>query len=408
MPVDGAADEPAVPPGPVWWLVGPAAGGLRTYVETVGRHLAAAGVDWAVVPLTGAPRLQAAGGGEADTPGNLWAAAHRGGPAGAPDPWPAVRALAETVVGLRRLARGRPPRLLHAHGLRAAVVATLALPHTPLVVTLHTFPRGWWQRQAARWVARRSRAVVAVSRSLATWAAAHGIAAAAPGRPPQVHVLRPPLARPGRAALPRRRARRILGLPELGPVVGTVARLSREKGVDVLLRAVALVHHAGHPVSCVVVGSGPDEPGLRRLARRLGIEPWVRWAGPREGAARLLRAIDVYVQPSRHEAYGLAVAEAMAAARPVVASRTGGLVELIRDGVDGRLVPPGDAHALARVLLGLLRDERARQRLARAAVARASRWPDGAQVARQHVQLYAEVAPGAVAPAPRRGRNRRA
>ncbi|HEY8552271.1 MAG TPA: glycosyltransferase family 4 protein, partial [Thermaerobacter sp.] len=141
---------------------------------------------------------------------------------------------------------------------------------------------------------------------------------------------------------------------------------------------------------------------------RLGIAPWVRWAGPREGAARLLRAIDVYVQPSRHEAYGLAAAEAMAAARPVVASRTGGLAELIRDGVDGRLVPPGDAHALARVLLSLLRDERTRQRLARAAAARASRWPDGAQVARQHLQLYAEVAAAAVAPAPRRGRHRRA
>ncbi|HEY8552582.1 MAG TPA: glycosyltransferase, partial [Thermaerobacter sp.] len=315
MPVDRVADEPAIPPGAVWWLVGPAAGGLRTYVETVGRHLADAGAACAVIPLTVGPAALPAGLGEAGDPGSPWDATHRERAGGALGPWPAVRGLAATIPRLRDLAHRRPPRLLHAHGLRAAVLATLALPHTPLVVTLHTFPRGWWQRQAARWVARRSRAVVAVSRSLAAWAAGHGIAAAATsGRPPRVHVLRPPLPRTGPPAVPRRRARRILGLPELGPVVGTVARLSREKGVDVFLRAVALVHQAGQPVSCVVVGSGPDEPSLRRLARRLGIAPWVRWAGPREGAARLLRAIDVYVQPSRHEAYGLAAAEAMAAA----------------------------------------------------------------------------------------------
>lgn len=357
--------EPGHSPGSaIWWLAGPATGGLRTYVEAVSHHLQAAG-----------------------TPCRILVA-----PAGAA-PWRVVRALRAQVRG-----QPGPPRLIHAHGLKAALAATLAYPHVPLVMTLHTYPEGWWQRQVARWVARRCRAVVAVSRSLATWAVMGGIVpAAVPGQTAQVHVLVPPLHR--RPPLPRRRARRELGLPDVGPVVGTVARLSREKGIDVLLRAVALVHRHGFPLTCLVIGAGPEEPALRHLARRLGIDPWVRWAGRREGAARWLRAVDVYVQPSRREAYGLAVAEAMAAARPIVASRTGGLEELIRDGVDGRLVPPGDPPALARVLTGLLRDDGARHRLGRAAAARASRWPDAAQVARQHLQLYTQLA----APSPRRG-----
>ncbi|ADU51215.1 glycosyl transferase group 1 [Thermaerobacter marianensis DSM 12885] len=398
MHSDQVPDEPAMPAGAVWWLSGPAAGGLRAYVDDVTRHLRAAGLPCVVLPL----------------PAPAWRpnpTKPSGPPAGGGDP-PAgrsgigVAAFIGTVRALRSLARARPPRLIHAHGLKAAAVAALALPRVPLVMTLHTYPRGWWQRQVARWAAGHSRAVVAVSRALATWAALGGIAPPpGPGRPAQVHVLVPPLARHGRPPLPRRQARRLLGLPELGPVVGTVARLSPEKGVDVLLRAIALVHRAGFPVTCLVVGTGPDEPALRRLAARLGIDAWVCWAGPQEGAARLLRAVDVYVQPSRREAYGLAAAEAMAAGRPVVASRTGGLEELIRDGVDGRLVPPGDAHALARALVALLRDEKARHRLARAAAARASRWPDGARIARQHLQLYAQVASPAVAP--RRGRRDR-
>ncbi|EKP93902.1 glycosyltransferase [Thermaerobacter subterraneus] len=354
-------DEPSSPSGgTIWWLAGPAAGGVGTYVEAVGRQLVAAGASCRLITV----------------------------PAGGSSAWGALRAL-----GAQLRHQAGSPRLIHAHGLKAALAASLACPRVPLVMTLHTFPTGWWQRQVARWVARRCRAVVAVSRALATWAAVAGIVpAAAPGRPAQVHVLVPPLQRVGTALLPRQRARRELALPDVGPVVGTIARLSREKGVDVLLRAVALVHRHGLPVTCLVIGAGPDEPALRRLAGRLGIGAWVRWAGHRQEAARWLRAVDVYVQPSRQEAYGLAAAEAMAAACPVVVSRTGGLEDLVRDGIDGRLVPPGDPVVLARVLFGLLRDEAARHRLARAAAARASRWPDAAQVARQHLQLYGQLA----------------
>ncbi|GAB6875657.1 glycosyltransferase [Thermaerobacter litoralis] len=364
-------DKPAPPPaGPIWWVAGPAAGGLRAYVEAVGAQLQAAGAPCRILLAAGR------------------------------SPW---RKLAHLRAQVRD-PEPEPPRLIHAHGLKAAVVAAVAFPRVPLVLTLHTYPQGWWQRQVARWVARRCQAVVAVSRALATWAALAGVVPPpAPGRPSQVHVLVPPLRRPGPPAVPRQRARRELGLPDVGPVVGTVARLSREKGVDVLLRAVALLHRHGLPVTCLVVGAGPDEPALRRLAGRLGIGAWVRWAGHRPQAARWLRAVDVYVQPSRQEAYGLAVVEAMAAGRPVVASRTGGLEELIRDGVDGRLVPPDEPAALARVLASLLRDEPARRRLAQAAAARARRCPDAAQVARQHLQLYAQLV---AAPVPPRRRQR--
>ncbi|MFN6980081.1 MAG: glycosyltransferase family 4 protein, partial [Gemmobacter sp.] len=145
-----------------------------------------------------------------------------------------------------------------------------------------------------------------------------------------------PAATPGGAAALRAR----LGLREGDVVVGTLARLEPEKGVDVLVRAAARVPG----VSFVVAGEGGQRAALARLIARTGAP--VRLAGF-VAAGDLLDLCDIYVQPSRAEAFGLGVAEAMAAGRPVIASRAGGLPELVAEGETGLLVPPGDPAALA-------------------------------------------------------------
>lgn len=144
--------------------------------------------------------------------------------------------------------------------------------------------------------------------------------------------------------------------------VVTVSRLSREKGLDLLVRAVAqlLPEHPGLDVA--VAGSGPEQPVLEELCGRLGLAGHVRLLGVRDDVGDLLRRAAVFVSPSREEAGPLAVLEAMAAGTAVVATRVGGTPEVVADGVTGILVEP-DATGLAQGLRRVLSDAGLRARL---------------------------------------------
>jgi glycosyltransferase involved in cell wall biosynthesis len=113
----------------------------------------------------------------------------------------------------------------------------------------------------------------------------------------------------------------------------------------------------------VLVGSGPEETRLRRLADSLGITGRVYFAGEQREVAPYLAASDVFVLPSRAEGLGLALMEAMSAGLPCVASRVGGIPDLIEDGQNGLLVEPEDVAGLAKALLKLLEDRELAKRL---------------------------------------------
>jgi glycosyltransferase involved in cell wall biosynthesis len=110
-------------------------------------------------------------------------------------------------------------------------------------------------------------------------------------------------------------------------------------------------------------GDGPLRPELEREAARLGVEDRVRFLGHREDVPDLLAASDVFALPSLYEGSSLALLEAMAAGRAVVSSSIGGTAELIEDGANGLLVPPGDVGALSSAIRRLLRDDGLRARL---------------------------------------------
>ena len=154
-----------------------------------------------------------------------------------------------------------------------------------------------------------------------------------------------------------------LGLPEGAVAVGYVGRLHPEKGVGELCRAWAGLAGARPELHLVVVGEGSYEAEMRRI---LGDAPRVRWLGYREEVAPVLAALDLFVLPSWQESFGLAAVEAMAAGLPVVASRTGGLEEVVVDGGTGVLVPPRDPEALAAAVVELAADPERRRRLGRA------------------------------------------
>lgn len=142
-------------------------------------------------------------------------------------------------------------------------------------------------------------------------------------------------------------------------------RFHPSKGQDVLLRALPAVRERFPGARLEFLGGGPTLEECRRLAEELGVEAAVTFRGtvPRDEVARRLAAAAVAAVPSRSEAFGMVNVEAMAVGTPVVASRAGGIPEVVRDGEEGRLVPPGDPAALAAALSDLLAAGELRRRL---------------------------------------------
>jgi glycosyltransferase involved in cell wall biosynthesis len=157
------------------------------------------------------------------------------------------------------------------------------------------------------------------------------------------------------------RIRRELGIAPDAPVVGAVAVLRPQKALGVLVRAVAALLPQLPTLRLLVAGEGPERPALESLAAELGAGEAVTLLGQRSDVPDLLAAFDVAASSSSFEGSPLALMEYMDAALPVVATRVGGVPDLIDDGVHGLLVEPGDPGSLASALGGLLRDpERAR------------------------------------------------
>jgi glycosyltransferase involved in cell wall biosynthesis len=129
--------------------------------------------------------------------------------------------------------------------------------------------------------------------------------------------------------------------------VVTVANLRSEKAHEVLLHAAAHLLPRHRDLRYLIVGDGPRRAELKRLATSLGLDSRVTFMGHREDVPALLARADLFVLPSRSEAFPNGAMEAMAAGLPVIASRVGGLLDLIEDGRTGILVPPGDVAALA-------------------------------------------------------------
>lgn len=147
------------------------------------------------------------------------------------------------------------------------------------------------------------------------------------------------------------------GLSPSAAVVGTVGRLTEQKGYFELLHAWERVCESRHDAQLLLVGHGPKRDALEALAADLGIADQVQFTGPRDDVPDLLAAMDVFVFPSHGEGLPGALLEAMAAGLPIVATEVTGNVELLADRETGILVPPRDPAALAEATKRLLDDE---------------------------------------------------
>ena len=166
-------------------------------------------------------------------------------------------------------------------------------------------------------------------------------------------------------------------------VVGAVARLSPEKGLDYLVRAVTKLRDEGTSVRCVLAGDGPSRAQLERLADELGVRAHVEFAGEvaHEDVPAMLQRFDIFAMPSTWEGFGVAAIEASAMELPVVASNIHGIPDVVVDGETGLLVPARSPSALAGAIGRLAADPDLRRRMGaagRAFVSARYRWQDNA------------------------------
>jgi glycosyltransferase involved in cell wall biosynthesis len=277
-----------------------------------------------------------------------------------------LRALASSARGLSAWLRRNPVDVIHAHESAPALVAKLAtaLARRPIVVTYHGSGRDRVGQFAsiARYCADRT---ISVSHH------SGGDLVRLGGLPAErlevigLGVIAPPPVDPARVAQTRAR---LLG-PDGRFLSVTVARLTEQKGIDVLVRTAARVVSERPDARFVVVGDGCLEAQARGWAEEAGVAHAIQFVGRSEEVQLYYAAADLFLLASRWEALPFTIAEAFQAGLPAVATDCGGVGELIDDSV-GRVLPVGDDAGLARAVLEIAADGNLRSRLGESALAR--------------------------------------
>jgi glycosyltransferase involved in cell wall biosynthesis len=265
--------------------------------------------------------------------------------------------------------------LVHSHLFWANVASRLAgrAAGVPVQISSHHGTDGW-PSPAHRLLERRTARFA--DRVLVCSEAVRRYAADRVGVPEKKLVVIPNGVDAGRFASrdTRDRTRDRLRLAPDSPVIGSVGRLDEPvKGFSILIEAMARVAERFPRCVCLIAGDGPARSTLEASARARHPEGRIRFLGERRDIPEILSALDLYVQPSRQEGFGLSALEAMASGLALVASSTGGLPEVVRDGETGDLVPPGDAEALAGAVASLLQDSERRRFYGAAGALRARR-----------------------------------
>ena len=275
-------------------------------------------------------------------------------------------AMSRSSLQLRGLVGRHAPDLVHANTTRAALLALLGRRRSgpPAIAHIRDWaPDGRLPRLVHRVIARRADAVVANSAY---------VAAQFDGLQPRasVRVIHNPvdLGRFDPGVADGARVRRELGLPDDEVVLSVVGQLTPWKGQDDAIRAFAGLGERVAGVTLLLAGSakfsGPAtrydnaefERGLRSLAAELGVAERVRFLGERDDVPDLLAATDVLMLPSWREAFGRIAIEALAIGVPVLATEVGGPAEIVREGVDGMLLPPREPRRWAAALAPLVND----------------------------------------------------
>jgi len=260
---------------------------------------------------------------------------------------------------LRRLIQRTGPDLVHLHSRIGADVMGGVAARMAGVPVIHTRrvdnPEPRWL-VAAKY--RLHDRVIAISEAIGRVLISEGLPA------DKLRVVRSAVAADAYSRpCARRRVLEGLGLPADALLVGVVAQLIERKGHRFLLDALPTLIKSHPKLQLVFFGKGPLAGQLQERIDAEGLAEHARLAGFRDDLTEILPCLDLLVHPATMEGLGVSLLQASAAAVPIVASRAGGIAEAVRDGVNGLLVPPGDAAALGSTLSGLLADIGLRRRL---------------------------------------------
>jgi glycosyltransferase involved in cell wall biosynthesis len=257
------------------------------------------------------------------------------------------------------------PDVIHTHQVAALFYAGPAARKAGVRAVIHTehgkhYAARWRTRMLGKLAARRADTFCCVSADIATEVINCGVAA-----PKKVRVVPNgiPVADFAAAVAGRGSTRASLGFPSDAFVIGTVGRLSEIKRQDLLIRAFAKCRLAVPAARLLLVGDGPERANLESLARELGVADIVHFAGYQNQPQRYLAAMDLFALTSRSEGMPLVVLEAWAAGAPVVASKVGGIPELITSGATGMLFESGSEEELTAIFTQLATDTDLREQL---------------------------------------------
>lgn len=259
------------------------------------------------------------------------------------------------LVNCWNIIKGINPALLHTHGHRSDFFGLLMAKcmGVPIVATVH----GWTSSTSRlrlyeplhRWGLKYFDAVIAVSEEIRVRLMEAGV------RPERIVTLNNAI---DIGAFTSNRTgiefRKEIGITHKAKVIGTVGRLSLEKGLEYFLRAGAQIIDKDSSVKLLLAGEGPQRRELEALAKSLGISSSVVFCGYRRDIDRIYPALDIFVLPSLTEGLPIALLEAMACTRPVIASAVGGIPSVIQDGRTGLLVEPKNVGQLTEAFRKLI------------------------------------------------------
>jgi glycosyltransferase involved in cell wall biosynthesis len=275
------------------------------------------------------------------------------------------------IFRLRDVVRRTSPDVIHAHMPPAELyvrVALIGFRRIPLVITKHNdepFYRGVGHSLMGGWVASRAARIIAISEAVRRYVIGPSLHCS-PEKTTTVHY--------GLDAEPyevvtAREAAAVRAQWSVAPselLIGTLARMVPQKALHILIEAFRIFTlHEQTRAKLVLVGAGPLESDLRQQVERSGIADRVIWAGRRNDVPAVMTAIDIFALSSTYEGFGLVLLEAMAAKKPIVASRVSAIPEVVEDERTGLLVEPGRPELLAEALR-ILQDPGRREQLGKA------------------------------------------
>ena len=290
----------------------------------------------------------------------------------------------KNLIGLAGFVRTHGIEIVHAHAARDYHLAALAVrlaSRGRLVLTRHAlFPL----RRINRPLLRNAGRVIAVSQAVAESLRQSGVIESS-----KITVVHNGIATDRFDHSGTRSG-------ELPVLVGTVGHLAPIKGQDIFVRAAALISARRQVVKFVVIGEDKSpqmshRKSLESLVAELGLSGIVTMPGWRDDMPALLSSLTLFVSAARSEPFGLAIVEAMAAGLPIVAAASEGALEIIEDGLSGKLVPLDDPEALAQAINDLLDDPLERSRLGRNALLAARQRYSLERMASDTERVYREV-----------------